>query len=876
MVFNPNLESGIRPEQPIERPSGLQALADLGSLFLNAQASKPKARELTQSERDNLALQPFAERLADLADATPVGQRGNIARQVQSEYTAFIRQNPTLADDAAGLMKTVVGIETTPVETSGQDAVVAARTKWIQETPEGQMAAVSGVVIGSDGQIDQEATNENVNASFLSSQAEEAKLAQTKRQLAQSEGNVSLWKSQTSEAMKDYLPAWQQESEQFVSSLAKLISQGDERFDTWEEQVAALREYERVTKGSFRSRALQAGMNQEIFEASIGQATAPITDAIGIMEKFSGDQEAGLKLIKTLSEKNAITGMTKTFGALAGLPEFQNEFGRMAANRQLVDQGQWTQVFEYFDGLAATGIKSPLDLFSNIPSSTEEAVGATSISNPEVVSQLRTKGQDEVLSTVTEAGKALGSFAIKNIASAEGQQGILIHLGAIVNGADALDKPLSAGKIGEIFSPTAVRTLASLAAQSSQAGQDVKNTVVSFVSTQARRNEAEINNIIAGLPEGFAVTYNNGQAIFAVDQKTFLGSEEGVNFASWYEANKMERDYGPLEGLSQENLLTAVGRYSRQWRNNVASMDKNIQSYNQLNQSVRRIVPELDGLLFSRDRGQETQPEGRIGRAKVALTNLIDKTEGAGDYSTLFGHSQRASGPFAGVDVSKMTLGQLKDFADPSGEYGQWVKGQVGRVATPMGRYQFVGKTLFSLAERLGIPDTAVFTPALQDALFDHLVRTTLGGRSSVAGKRSVLRGVWEGFKNVSDAELDAAIRTFETGSPVSIEAAVTTGVGANAFAIFDPQVGTLAANDYAPAEGTGGVSTSGIQSVAIAPEMAQALMTEFNLSEEMVRVIQYLTSVEQGKLSQEGKEILTNLGIDAEGVAAKLEEGTK
>lgn len=145
------------------------------------------------------------------------------------------------------------------------------------------------------------------------------------------------------------------------------------------------------------------------------------------------------------------------------------------------------------------------------------------------------------------------------------------------------------------------------------------------------------------------------------------------------------------------------------------------------------------------------------------LTSLIDKTEGAGSYDTLYGHSQK-SGPFKGTQISNMTLGDLYNFSDPSGEYGQWVKGQVGHVATPLGRYQFVGSTLRNVAQDMGLPDDTVFNRGTQDAIFKHHARNTLARAQSPAEKRRLIRGQWEGFKNVSDDELDAAIARFEGG----------------------------------------------------------------------------------------------------------------
>ncbi len=148
---------------------------------------------------------------------------------------------------------------------------------------------------------------------------------------------------------------------------------------------------------------------------------------------------------------------------------------------------------------------------------------------------------------------------------------------------------------------------------------------------------------------------------------------------------------------------------------------------------------------------------------KGTLLSLIDRTEGGADYDTLFGHSQKG-GPFAGTRVSQMTLGDLASFSNPGGKYGQWVKGKVGRVATPMGRYQFVGTTMRDVARDMGLPDDTIFNRGTQDAMFQHLARKTLARGKTPSAKRSLLRGQWEGFKNVSDSDLDAAIARFENG----------------------------------------------------------------------------------------------------------------
>ena len=150
---------------------------------------------------------------------------------------------------------------------------------------------------------------------------------------------------------------------------------------------------------------------------------------------------------------------------------------------------------------------------------------------------------------------------------------------------------------------------------------------------------------------------------------------------------------------------------------------------------------------------------------------LIDKYEaGRGGYRTLFGQAQEAGKPFEGYDVTTKTLGELYEFSDPSGAegtYGAYVKANNPKkvLATPMGRYQFVGKTLKATAKEMNLPDSTVFTPDVQDAMFLYTARKVTQGKSQ-EGKRKALRSTWEGFKNASDGQIDQMISEIESGNP--------------------------------------------------------------------------------------------------------------
>lgn len=112
--------------------------------------------------------------------------------------------------------------------------------------------------------------------------------------------------------------------------------------------------------------------------------------------------------------------------------------------------------------------------------------------------------------------------------------------------------------------------------------------------------------------------------------------------------------------------------------------------------------------------------------------------ESGGDYDALFGYSNRAGGRFAGVKPSEMSIGDIAQFTAPSGEYGQWVKSQIGRVATPVGAYQGVGSTIRDWMNQENIDPSRKFDMNAQDQ-FGRWVLDNQG------------TGAWEGYRGPGD-----------------------------------------------------------------------------------------------------------------------------
>lgn len=149
----------------------------------------------------------------------------------------------------------------------------------------------------------------------------------------------------------------------------------------------------------------------------------------------------------------------------------------------------------------------------------------------------------------------------------------------------------------------------------------------------------------------------------------------------------------------------------------------------------------------------------------------VDKTEGAGGYDTLYGNAQK-NGPFAGTDVTRMPIRDVIAFTHPSGPYAQSVKDQIGRVATPVGRYQVVGTTLRNAVGALGLDPNAPFDQNAQDAVGAYLARQRIASADSLPGQIAALRQEWHGFRNVPDEQLAQVVADLQSGGAAPVQVA--------------------------------------------------------------------------------------------------------
>ena len=175
----------------------------------------------------------------------------------------------------------------------------------------------------------------------------------------------------------------------------------------------------------------------------------------------------------------------------------------------------------------------------------------------------------------------------------------------------------------------------------------------------------------------------------------------------------------------------------------------------------------------------------------VSINNALTFTESSNNPNALWNQSQ--NGQFSNEKpVTKKTFSEVLDFVKLDGAYAAWSRTQSKKneTHTPVGKYQFVGRTLRDIVSRakesgtwdeLGIDDDTLFTEEVQDRLFNWYAKDTItaaGTNASQEEIRQKFRGRWEALKQnkpngepkVTNAELDAIIEEVQSGTYLSAQ----------------------------------------------------------------------------------------------------------
>ena len=140
----------------------------------------------------------------------------------------------------------------------------------------------------------------------------------------------------------------------------------------------------------------------------------------------------------------------------------------------------------------------------------------------------------------------------------------------------------------------------------------------------------------------------------------------------------------------------------------------------------------------------------------------------AENYKTLFDNAEEKKTPFKDVDITTMPMKDIFNLVELNGKFHKFNLSK-GEDTTAIGKYQMVGNTLRDLKNRnvlkeLGIDDDTLFNENTQDKIAVHLAERRVRQKFSMTEARKEMRNEWEGFKKLSDKELNAIINEVRGG----------------------------------------------------------------------------------------------------------------
>lgn len=373
--------------------------------------------------------------------------------------------------------------------------------------------------------------------------------------------------------------------------------------------------------------------------------------------------------------------------------------------------------------------------------------------NPFVADTTSKSGLKSYLNSVTE-----GINSTDETIKAEAQTHLNSVLESVEDYAGLLRRDPTAGiEIVEYFASPAFLKATQNSELSEEAMQGAEDVVARNYADEVwglvRREFRE--NTVTLVPPGAMA--GNEQEVAATEAIQAVSTPSGVNFVATEQPvldpgiarqiRVLNRDLKPVINNTVRALAHLEGRsdYQAMWD----EIGESILSGN-AGPAGGDSSDDLDLSVFQQNPG--------LTEETAQLVNLLDATEtgGTGSYDTLLGFSEKNK--FSNVKVSEMTIDEVLEFQTGS-EYRQFSKDQVGRVATPVGRFQIVGTTLKGLVKELGLTGNEPFDEEMQNRLFNTLLQRRLRQAGGDVNKAIVaLRNEWEGFQHVPAATLQKAI----------------------------------------------------------------------------------------------------------------------
>lgn len=551
-AFAPKVQSSIAVEQPVQMPSILGGLADLGASIVKSSAS---AKGPSATQVKSAALQPFASRLEDLHGSNL--EQGEFVKIARKMGRTQLSNTPEYEGDIMGILS-AYGVTPEVTATTEADAFNAGLNSWL-ETPEGVNAIVRSSQFTADGTLDPEATAANVRSSFFDYLSEQTAIEESNRELKLAENDVKTHKALSDSKLQEFMPKWMEQSQATVDGIIASAVAGDARFDSPEEQLLALRQARADALNMYRGKASAAGIHSDVYSEKINEVVKPFDDLIKLAEDVRVDNQSVFTAYENAKKMGMDKLLIENFGAWGPHPAFAEEVMRQLASTAIASNEAAMKDFLLGSKEFSTeGFMDGLQFIPGVPASTKSAVDtpSTAVLNPEVLKTYRdgAAADDKYLPRKVDTAIQL----LNGVEDAgKEQESIFRSLGSIYAASSVDDRPLGMAYLQQIFNPSAIRNITT-ASGTGGIGVDIKNTVASFSADQIRRQVGVISALTRD-NQALSVVEQNGRLVVLRDGRVLPEAvKETGTVKDLFEAvnavNFINQSVSRLEGVAEETV----------------------------------------------------------------------------------------------------------------------------------------------------------------------------------------------------------------------------------------------------------------------------------------------------------------------------------
>lgn len=777
-AFAPQLGSEVRFNQPVETPSGLSALANLGSFFVG---------NLADSQRRQASAAPKTD--PNLAAFKSGLDRVEAIRQERGETAAQVAERQLAANFAVAGINFDAAYEDVYTTTTGRPwagygmDVQATMLQDALKDPQVQANYIASLaVLGPDATNDQRI--EYAIGQKATLQAAENEIAKSKTQ-----ANYQ-WSVQSEAAYATTIDTFLNTS---LGALSANSQQGarvspmdvQNMKAQWGQLKVILSRPSNISDDQWKSTQDKITNIDNLLTTFEKSASSDI-----LLEEFTTSLATAMTQGGDGSVESMLAGMAAikdpaTVANLAGIDfsTYIMGIGKGDLNLKVTQQDLFGHVLE--DQGSLTGVDDPNSFLSSIPETVKTSIDG--------------KTPEQIFNGLDASGKLASLVKPADLNRPDAKEQFVTNAATI--GAVLMNNPseefLSDAFLKQLIAnPGFIRNVTALDAIDPEGATVARQYVRSGLNVERGRQATNFGTIETYLRD-IGIVWDGSAYVLTPEAEAASAQDTSIS------------------GVSPLQIYGGVIKQAMDRRAAITTIDRALKA-------LEVPTAQTEGSLTV---SQSNTPAGGVGSVTA---QLLDRFEGGGDYDALFGFANREGGPFSGTKVSEMTIGELKNFAN--GEYADYSREQLGYKATPMGRFQFVGSTLSSVAKRMGLSDDTVFTPQVQNDMFIFHAKEVMAGKSQ-AGKRAAMRDTWEGLSNASDAELDQMISEIEGGKASFGTTGVTGGTfrgarptDANAVA---SRAGEAVQRATAPSAGTPSASMnmpSGGAPTASVAEAAAAL----------------------------------------------------